>query len=211
MHFLPRIVMDIRRVGRTQTRVAAVADTRQRTVFHQVRYVAPVADMYLVVGFGYGGIVVGGVLQFDDTHGNTVHKQQHIGYPHIATAIITHHILIDAAEHIAFGVHKVDIPHKQVLVCVIAMKTIPVAIEAHHTAQSVIQCVATGVAQVGYDTVCLIVAQCLLGIPPLQITAQVIFYQGFRQLTVGHLAAVRSSPTIVCQQLHHALFVFALV
>ncbi len=64
LHLLPGIVVDVWSIGRAQSAIARVADTRQGAIFHQMGNISFVADMYLVVGIGYRGIHICWVFQF---------------------------------------------------------------------------------------------------------------------------------------------------
>ena len=184
--FLPRVIMLVGGVSGAEARVRHVADYRQGGVANQVRNVAAIANVNLVVRIGYGGIGVGGILQLDNASGNTIHQQQHIGNTHLVASAVAHLKLIGYAENILLRVLEVDVLHKDLLIFFKAVESPTIAVEQKRSAEGVVKRIFADVAKVAHNGIILRLRQhrILRG----EKVAEVIFVECFRRQTVEFAA-----------------------
>ena len=115
--------MLVRRVCCTQSRIVgrSITDARQRTITQQVRYVAHIARMYLLVSVGNSGILLCRVFQLEDAEGYAVYIEQNIGDTHLISQSVTDFQLVYNSESILFGkVNKFDVKFGAVAIASIA-------------------------------------------------------------------------------------------
>ena len=114
--------------GRSQTGVRHVAYHREGAIAHEVRNVAAVADMDLVVCLGHSRARVGRILQFDNAGGDAVDEQKNVGDTHLVHAAVRDFKLVYHPESIVFQAVEVDVLHQDILVRVETAESVTVTV-----------------------------------------------------------------------------------